>query len=359
MHPSIIRIPKTLNIKDRSLDIYLGGPGFGEGMFIVIGKTIGIGIDCCPSFIRRRGGNESFLQQKVRELPSDGVLLWILTHYHYDHYHCLPAVLKLFSSSIKATLFPFDYNPADVSYLAEQYSEFPGEPIKVHRAQKEYKDLRSLLKLAPFTHTVSRAQGLLQWLSKDLILPNHEVIPLSVRICGCASDVYDNQIGMSVAEVRNQGSSTSRQNANRGSYIVHFGLGEFEGLFLGDAGTERVEQLVRDELIGERGIDCLKVGHHGSLDATNENLLKLCARLDGNRKEQHAMIAPYRRAGLPNDEIIELLKTFGYTVHISGGAKGSSEVEKNIRKEGSMLTRIDVSEAVATGSDIISLKLGF
>lgn len=354
-----MRIPQALNINDRSIDVYLGGPGFGEGVFIVIGKTIGIGIDCCSSFIQRRRGGESFLEQRIKELSPDGVVCWILTHYHYDHFHCLSSVLKLFSDRIRATVFPFDYNPADVSYLTEQISEFPDAPTKVYRAQKEYNDLRNLLKLAPFNQTVSRVQGIQQWLSIGLILPTNEVIPLRVSICSCSSEVYDKHIGMSVAEVRDSGSSTSRSHANRGSYIVHCEVGEFEGLFLGDAGTERVEQLVGHELIGKHGIDCLKVGHHGSLDATNEKLLQLCARWEGNRKEQHALIAPYKATGLPNDEIIELLKAFGYTVHVSGGTRGNSEVKESIRQEGGMLTRVDVTEAVAPGTDIISLKLEF
>jgi hypothetical protein len=351
-----MRIPQAVNIEDRSIDVHIGGPGFGEGMFIVIGKTIGIGIDCCSSFYQERSSEEGFLEQRIRELPSHGFVLWILTHYHYDHFHCLFSVLKHFSDRIRAAVFPLDYNPADLSYLAEQMSEFPDAPLKVHRAQREYNDLRNLLKLPPFNQIVSRVQGIPQWLSLDLILPTNEVVPLRVKICSSSSDVYDKHVGISAAAVRDSGSSTSRSLANRGSYIVHCELGEFEGLFLGDAGTERVEQLVAHELIGKDGIDCLKVGHHGSLDATNDKLLQLCAPSEGNHKEQHALIAPYKTAGLPNDEVIELLKTFKYTIHRT---RGNAEVKARIGEEGSMLTQVSVDEAVSAGSDIISLNFGF
>jgi len=350
-------IPHTLSIKDRSLDVHLGGPGFGEGVFIVIGKTIGIGIDCCSSFIAPYRGTKSFLEQKIEELPSEGVVLWILTHYHYDHYHCLSSVLKRFSDRIKGTIFPLDYNPADMSYLADQIHEFPDSPSKVYRAKKEYSDLRSLLKLEPFRFNVARIQGTQQWLSNQLALPNNDVIALSVKICSAASDIYDKQFGMSLSELRDRGSSTTRAHANRGSYIIHFGLGEFEGLFLGDAGSERIEQLVKNEFVGPHGIDCLKVGHHGSSDATSNELLDLCARVKGNTKKQHALIAPYKAAGLPSNEVIDMLEAFGYTVHISGGRKEAAKVRESIRSEGMFL--VDVAEAVAAGSDIVSLKFRF
>jgi hypothetical protein len=352
-----MKLPDTILIKNRRLDVHLGGPGFGEGVFITVGGVIGIGIDCCSSFFQSRG-DRSFIQRAVSDLSKEPVIVWILTHYHYDHFHYLPSVLKLLGNKVSATVFPFDYNPADLSYLSEQIAEFPDEPPKIHRAQKEYGALRSLLKLPPFARTVLRVQGVHEWMGSDLILPTNEVIPLRVTICSCSSDVYDKQIGSAVMEVQKTASSTERVNANRGSYIIQVEVGNFEGLFLGDAGTERVEQLLESELVGKRGVDCLKVGHHGSLDATNNRLLELCAKPSDDCREQHALIAPYNSAGLPNMETIKLLKEFGYTVHISGKMKEKSDIASNLRNEG-IFTTVNPTEASAAGSDMVSLAFQF
>src|SRR5688572_10597354 len=110
-------LSKLLKAEDRRIKVSIGGPGFGEGVFLVVGKAIAIGIDCCSSFFQKRSDENSFLQRKLNDLPETVPLVWVLTHYHYDHFHCLGRVLAEFGDRLAALLVPLDYNPADVSFL--------------------------------------------------------------------------------------------------------------------------------------------------------------------------------------------------------------------------------------------------
>ncbi len=351
--------PDSINIRDRSIQVYLGGPGFGEGVFIVIGKTIGIGIDCCSSFVQDRHDGGSFIDRKIEEIPGDGMLFWVLTHYHWDHYRWLYFLLQRVSEKIKATCFPPDYNPGDYSFLMEQREEFGDSQTRLGLAKKEYDNLKNLMDLPPFNKTMDKFINLNPWLVTDLKLGQNEVVPLRVKVCSPYANVLDKHVADSVKTVMDEESCTSRPHANRGSYIVHCRVGSFEGLFLGDAGTERVAQLLEHSLIGEHGVDCLKVGHHGSPDATNEELLKLCARRGDNKKQQHALIAPYLPK-LPKDETIKLLEDFGYHVHITKHKQADKSMDKQVADEAQVCaTNVGVTERILAGADIVGLNFEF
>jgi hypothetical protein len=349
-------LPDSIDIRDRSLQVYLGGPGFGEGVFIVIGKTIGIGIDCCSSFVQDRHGDGSFIDRQIRQIPPDGILLWVLTHYHWDHFRWLYSLLQRVSTKINAMAFPLDYNSEDFSFLIEQREELGNSPTKLALAKREFVDLRNLLTLPPFTKT-TRVTGVNHWVPLDLSIGKNEAIPLRVKICGPPTDVYDKHVANSVKKIKDE-QCPSRQHANRGSYIVHCRIGSFEGLFLGDAGTERVDQLLSECVIGDHGIDCLKVGHHGSDDGTNEELLNLCARPAGNKKEQHALIAPYAPK-LPKDETIKLLEDFGYRVHISKHTHADKSMDEQLAADALCATNVGVIERNPADADIVGLNFEF
>ena len=351
-------LPESLEAKDRSVEISVGGPGFGEGVFVIVGKAIAIGIDCCSSFFQKHSNQDSFLESKLSGLEATVPLVWVLTHYHYDHFHCLPRVLAQFSDRLKALLFPNDYTPADVSFVMEQRNEFPNSKGQVYKATSEYRNLRDLIKLPPFNRIQGRLLGMQPWFSIDLKLQTGEVVKLRIRSFSPDSDVHDELVGVALNNVMDEGTSLTRTHANRGSYILYFQVGDFCGLFLGDAGCERVDQLIASEIIGQRGIDCLKVGHHGSLDATNERLLEICGRRENVHKEQHAVIAPYRSAGLPNPAVIRMLKEFGFTVHLCDNSRGSIK-EKGIGVQERFLTKITVDEEMSHGADIVNLELTF
>src|SRR5258705_2717211 len=188
-------LPDKIRIDDRSLEVHLGGPGFGEGVFLLIGKTVGIGIDCCSSFFQSRKGNESFIESKVEELPDDGALIWILTHFHYDHYHGLASLLTRLDDRIKEMVLPLDFTPGDLSYLQEQLRELESK-VNVRLAHKHFEKLRNLITVPPFTNSVSRVQGV-QSLSIGLTLGSDE-IPLRVKICSSSTDVFDKQLAQAL-----------------------------------------------------------------------------------------------------------------------------------------------------------------
>ena len=317
----------SVDIKDKSVEIHLVGPGFGEALLVIIGRTLAIGIDSCVSLTQQRGkdGKQSYIESCLGAFT--GRLYWILTHYHYDHFQSLSQVLLQFRDRLTQAAFPTDYTSDDIAFAAmaeeakyhnsrssELMNSTKGE---LSRAKGEYGRIKSLISDRSFKRKIVRQFEKGEWISLKLKLPSGESIRLQVDLYGIDTSTYYRRFQKAFTTFLNNG-KLSKDGANDGSYVAHIKAGQFEGLFLADAKSARVSKLLK-RMNGRKNrtspIDCIKVAHHGSREGTDKRLLRLCTGGDAqSQKKRLALIAPYKQQRLPCDDVIRMLNDSGYEV---------------------------------------------
>ncbi len=312
-----------------SVEVYIAGSGYGEGLLVIIGGHLVFGVDCCAELSARVGRVGSYVYQKLRSLDSTPRLYWILTHYHHNHFQGLRGVLEECGQWLEGVLVPLSYTKADAEY--EMLVE--AETAKLCRAEKfiakgEYRRLRAALTapaVRPRTGSLTgtqeftvrlrpRRRGKEEHLRLSVLGPDH------VR-AGREQARSFRRIGGQRAK------STDRDNANRTSYVITMELARTALILLGDCPVEEV--LGRTDFKGgvaERIF--LKVSHHGSETGTNQELLaKLISDRRSAKQIRIAAVTPYRSKGLPEESVLTMLKGEGFDVLETNACKGHEELD--------------------------------
>jgi beta-lactamase superfamily II metal-dependent hydrolase len=346
-------------VNDNSIEIHLAGPGFGEGVLIIIGGTVIIGIDSCRSFVQRPDDRQSLLEQKLYGIKSPISLFWILTHFHSDHFQCFSSILNQFGDKLKSVVVPLDYTNADIAFNASAYEARVSldEDAAYYLAKGEYRRIRELLDSEYLQHLYTSGSGKQVLVDTQLKTSEGQLLTLQVHVHGLQRQMLNHLLGKEIplALENEDNGAKSREAANKGSYIIHIIYGKFEGLFLGDAPCIRTAEVLSERKHYDAEIMLLKVAHHGSDDGTNKSLIESFCDTLSPVTARYAMIAPFKHNKLPREEVIELLKNHGFEVRISG-AEDSEEARDNISKDFKPLTKVSLSEGTAAGGDIIMVR---
>lgn len=339
-----------LLIKDDTIEVYLAGPGFGEGALIIVGGTIVIGIDSCLSFVQRSHGNQNFLEDRLNAIGDQLRFYWILTHFHSDHFQSFSSVLNQFGHRLNGVVVPLDYTSADIAANLAAYdarSQFKTE-AEYNLERGEYRRIRRLLDSEPLQHLYMSGVGKQVLIETEVIITGKRTVPLEVSVHGLQRNALNEILGKATRSAIDY--DLSRDLANSGSLVVYVRFGKFEGFFPGDAPCDRTVQVLSLRNGCDAEIVLLKVAHHGSDDGTNKAILAMLRANDYTKRQ--AIIAPFKRHNLPKDEIIQLLKDHDFDIDISGGTN-SAQTRDAIQQYFQLVTNISLKQAIAPMSDII------
>ena len=89
-------------------------------------------------------------------------------------------------------------------------------------------------------------------------------------------------------------------NENDNSSVIYFIYNNYKFLFMGDAGVEVEEDLIKKYNL--KDIDILKVGHHGSKTSSSKNFIN-----EINPKYSIISVGKNNRYGHPNDSVLNNL----------------------------------------------------
>lgn len=98
------------------------------------------------------------------------------------------------------------------------------------------------------------------------------------------------------------------EDTNTSSLIMDLSYGEFDALFLGDAGVEQEQELLAAGRVPE--IELLQVGHHGSSDATSEEFLGAASPEAGV-----IQVGEDNSYGHPTQEVLSRLQEYGAEIY--------------------------------------------
>jgi hypothetical protein len=340
-------------VKDNSIEVYVAGPGFGEGALIIIGGTLVIGIDSCVSLMQRFRGGQSFLEGKLDINDEQLSFFWVLTHFHSDHFQGFSSILNQFGHRLKRVVVPLDYTSADIAanILGYEAKASRDRDSAYYLARGEYQRIRSLLNSEALQHLYISGSGKQVLIDTNLKTQHGTTIPLEVSIHGPQRELLNDLLGRETPLALDD--DTSREIANQGSYIVYVKCGKFEGLFLGDAPCVRTQQALLMRKCADGEIFLLKVAHHGSDDGTNEMMLESMCK--SAPSERYAMIAPFKRHDLPKADVVQLLRNHGFKVIVSG-MNTSNEASDSILSDFRFKHNVDVREATAAAGDIVGTR---
>jgi len=111
-------------------------------------------------------------------------------------------------------------------------------------------------------------------------------------------------------------------NENDNSNIIYTKLNNYKFLFMGDAGVEVEEDLIKRYNLTD--IDVLKVGHHGSKTSSSENFINKI-----NPEYSIISVGKNNRYGHPNKEVLNNLeKTKIYRTDIDGSVMFKIKTKK-------------------------------
>ena len=246
---------------DKNLHIIACDVGQGDAILAVYGKT---------QILVDGGPNDRVLDCLSRHLPfwDREIELVILTHPQTDHYTGLIEVFRRY------TINKLIANPIDSSAQAYQVlkNEVGGSGTQV---------------VYPTSGMVIRL-GLMHL---DILHPPHQ---------------YFEEIGAGLTPQNNGGVLgvyTTKRDPNDFSIVAILTLGEFDALLTGDIGPQ-ISNIIAEQLevSASRGIEYIKVPHHGSKNGLSKDLLDVVS-------PKIAVISAGKnnRYGHPHQEVIELL----------------------------------------------------
>ena len=362
---------REIQLSNNSIEIHLAGPGYGEGVLIVIGNEIAIGIDCCPSLVQLKDGERSHLDKRLAQMPDHSRLYWLITHFHLDHFNSFNTVLDLYEDKLESIVVPTAYTEGDHYFdmLYQEMKEDTGLRMAGHIAIDQLNRLKESLARDSLKFKIMQNGARVPWIHTTLLTPDNQRIPLSVDYYGVSVQLLRQLRGESLtkafkhkAETESGGPTVAKKDmrpyatANEGSYILHVRVGRFEGLFLGDAESKRTEEILTRRGRTDAEVIYLKVAHHGSDDGTTKVLLEKLCDTESSKSERHAIIAPYQNR-LPLPAVINMLVNGGFDVKTSGAKFADSRVMGNILKECSPLFDAEVIGAIAIGADVITSRV--
>jgi competence protein ComEC len=109
-------------------------------------------------------------------------------------------------------------------------------------------------------------------------------------------------------EKNEEGLDKGIDSANANSVAIRLEFGGFSALFLGDLEIPQEEEMILSGDLDD--VDLIKIGHHGSKNATSRELLE-------NSQAKIALIGVGKknRYGHPTPRVIQLLEEFGIKIH--------------------------------------------
>lgn len=305
--------------KSNSVKVTVVGPGYGEAIIISVGTSFMIGIDSCLGLLQLEDDGRTVIQRIVDEsISADAPIFWVLSHLHRDHFDSFSSVLNLFGDRMCEIITPFAYTEKTlwndvIAHDAAQSLTF-ARGVGSTSATEEYERILKILESDEFDDRCQQFSGV-----RD--------VPVGGISANAAGKVRVTVLGPNARLIRHLVSKAVRgiitkedrkrltNAANEGSYFVHMVSGEFEGLFLADAKSKRVEDwLERRRGTTESRSFFLKVAHHGSNDGTTKRLLDLFCRPDADVETKTAVVAPYISNRLPTKNTLDLLTQSGYNV---------------------------------------------
>ena len=305
--------PDSLRVEDRTVQVHVVGPGYGECVLIIIGKRIVLGIDSCSAAAPT---DDAYVKRIVGALKSP-YILWVLTHCHFDHFQGLTTILDgLGLESVRQIVVPLEYRRADLQFdLANDAAHDLGD-CGYHVARGEYARLRRFLARPGWQECQTSHTGNVVLIRKKLLPRVGHAVMLTVSI----ESLTPTALGNSLGRAQRPG---WRDEGNHGSYILHIECGGFRGQFRGDAPADR-DLGVRSG----RALDVLKVAHHGAPDGTSPSLLE---RLAPIKKGAIAAIAPFDKHRLPVDSVKSMLTHAGFEVKVAGRVRDTSSLSADVR----------------------------
>lgn len=318
-------LPKILSADSLDVEVHIVGPGYGECVVVTIGKRIVLGIDCCPLIVQENLVGDSYLGRILSNVSQDSYIFWLLTHYHFDHFQGLASLLERFGDRLQSIVIPHDYLPADFVHLLSLDAELETRTGSAYfQARNEYERLRSILANGGVVEVQGQRSGRGTWFKTRL---KQRKTGKSIDVCATLDGLSPPKLAALVGDglgklVKNPVSAKKkRQLGNEGSYVLHLRVGDFDGVFLGDAPAIRTQTVDWNGLIGRDGDILLKVSHHGAADGTSEALLSKLEGKVNEKKKRTALVAPFKAHGLPRLSTIDQLKKFGFEVRVTGGKR--------------------------------------
>lgn len=345
---------REVKVDRNAISILVAGSGFGEGILVKVGRELLVGIDCCSHLTEpSKTEGVSPLEREVADLCPSGKIFWILTHFHYDHFNRLSSVLDLYGERVRRLLLPADYTSADVAYAAaNDVRRDLDSSALFHLARDEYQRVRALLVEETLASRCVVAGGRIDFLREEISW-NSSNGEFSIVAHGPLPHDLTNMVGRAASRLAEAG-ATDRSNANEGSYVLEIQCGDFSGVFLGDSPAIRTERLLENGASGKKRPSVLKVAHHGAEDGTSRELLR---RLQGSDSQlpAFALIAPFKKHGLPRQEVIDMLSTEGFVVKVSGSTSNSLEKRQSIAEEVEHVVALDIRELMQPQEGLIRL----
>lgn len=348
-----------LTVPNLQMEVTVVGNGFGESIVVSIGHSLVIGIDCCASMVKRSFDGESQLQKIIGRCTEDLTVIWIVSHYHFDHFQGMTWLLKQlrpYSGSIHRLLLPRVRTPADFANLAAlDEREESGWEARFSVARAEY--LSFFSELEAFKNVAFDFTGRATIASASLLCKEKSK-RVRFSLEGFSPNRFDSEEGEANAFSKFMEGAADRKYANESSYIIRLSCDEFESLFLGDVPLERSESLfcheIQEDWVSMNSL--LKVAHHGSDDATSKTLLMRLCPDGGKGRAPCALIAPFRRHGLPKEAVLKLLLEHGYRLRISGGGLSPSALGEKIQSDYGATCGIKVLRAAPNDRGLVSEK---
>ncbi len=301
-----------LDVASPSLDLLFAGPGRGEGLVLVIGDRLVLGVDCCEPLARPDKTGATYVRQLLESLHEDVQVYWVLSHFHSDHYQGLRAVLNDIEPWLESIVVPGMSSSKDVAYeVAQNAFEARGRNADAHRARTAYVALRQDIE----GHTLGSRSDSVAGSAASLVVLQAED--------GKSHDLRIELHGLSHADaVRLRGKAMKRANkdgkrlsekANDSSYVLKVAMGTRVILLLADCPSDISARYLRElppwiQLL-------LKVSHHGSPTGTDHDLLRLIeqSKLDtGEDVHRVALLCPFLDKGLPDQRVLDTLSEYDY-----------------------------------------------
>ncbi len=354
--PMIRMIPtqRTITVSDFSIDVHIMGPGYGEGIIVVIGKKIILGVDSCSSLINSTLGEDCYIEGIIRTIHDEPFIIWTLTHFHHDHLVGLAWILRRFAYNIKLVIIPDSYTSKDIAENVRRHARLDTKSDAMYFASGgEYEELIGACSISPINERICKASPHYRALDAEIRTRRGVTRRLAIDVIGASAGDLTALTAKQIQKAMSKVSRQDRAAANFGSYIVLLSVGDFRAALLGDALAKRTQELPWLETLGNGGASLVKVAHHGALDGTTPKLLQ---QLAGHR-ERIAVVTPFRTQGLPRSDVLRLFQDSGFDVKISGrNDRDKRDIRQAIELEFGLDSPLTVESAVSPEQALVLSK---
>lgn len=277
------------------VEISIWGGGVGESILIKSLEGKWIIIDSCCNPKTKKPVALEYLIQRGIDVVNDVVCI-IATHWHDDH---IKGLSELVEACTNAKIIISAALNRDEFYSLVSTNENHERVL-----QEKSSGIKEFSKIYNFL--IENNQPRLSWASKDKVFINEsnlKVITLSPS---------DTEVSMSLERLTEYLPDVSKplrvipsRGPNHTAVVTFIKIGEMRFIFGADL-EESSDQssgwhsIVNTSVLIEKGIDIIKIPHHGSENGHNEKLWT-----DYLIASPYALLTPYTRSKLPRNEDID------------------------------------------------------